>query len=67
MLAHLLAAPITCATYHKMSHLCCAVFVSIVSSLLLSIRHCDMDAAAEFCHYLVCVLFVRVHHDVTVV
>ena len=55
-------------------HLCCAVFVSIVSSLLLflvaPIRHCDMDAAAEFCHYLaacMCVLFVRVHHDVTVV
>ena len=52
----------------------CAVLCSIVSGLLLflvaPIRHCDTDAAAEFCHYLaacMCVLFVRVHHDVTVV
>ena len=69
MLAHLLAAPITCATYHKMSHLCCVCFYceQFAALLVAPIRHCDMDAAAEFCHYLVCVLFVRVHHDVTVV
>ena len=49
MLAHLLGAPITCTACHKMSHLCCVVFVSIVSSVLLMshllvvpIRHCDM-------------------------
>ena len=51
------------------SVLCCVCFYceQFAALLVAPIRHCDMDAAAEFCHYLVCVLFVRVHHDVTVV
>ena len=57
----------TCA-----SVLCCVCFYceQFAALLVAPIRHCDMDAAAEFCHYLaacMCVLFVRVHHDVTVV
>ena len=53
------------------SVLCCVCFYcEQCAALLVPIRHCDMDVAAEFCHYLaacMCVLFVRVHHDVTVV
>ena len=79
MLTHLLAAPITSTAYHKMGHLCCAVFVSIVSSALLMshllvapIRHCDMMGMLllSFATHLaacMCVLFVSVHLDVTVV
>ena len=56
----------------RQTMLCCVCFYceQFAALLVAPIRHCDMDAAAEFCHYLaacMCVLLVRVHHDVTVV
>ena len=51
------------------SVLCCVCFYCEQFAALL-VAPIRQDAAAEFCHYLaacMCVLFVRVHHDVTVV